>query len=221
MFIGHFGVGFAAKKIAPAISLGYLFIASQFLDLLWPTLLLFDLEHVHITPGITKVTPLDFVDYPYSHSLLMVCGWGILLSLLTWLMIKNLKYSLIIFLCVLSHWFLDLFVHRPDLPLLPWDSARFGFGLWNYPALTAILELIIFLAGIYFYYKTTTSNNNIGKYALIALIGLLLLIQIINMTGPTPPSINAIAWAGQLQWLFVLMAFWVDHNRVTELQKPD
>ncbi|MDP1725880.1 MAG: hypothetical protein Q8M15_03785 [Bacteroidota bacterium] len=214
MFIGHFGVGFAAKKLAPAISLGYLFIASQFLDLLWPTLLLFDIEHVIITPGITRVTPLDFIDYPYSHSLLMVCGWGILLGLLTWLLVKNFKYSMIIFLCVLSHWFLDLIVHRPDLPLLPGDTSRFGFGLWNYPLITALLELIFFLSGVYFYYKTTTSNNNIGKYALIVLIGLLILIQIMNMIGPPPPGINAIAWAGQLQWLFVLMAFWVDRHRI-------
>ncbi len=214
MFIGHFGVGFAAKKFAPGISLGYLFIAAQFLDLLWPTFLLFGLEHVNITPGATKVTPLDFIDYPYSHSLLMVCGWGILLGLLTWLMVKKIRYSLIIFLCVLSHWFLDLFVHRTDLPLLPGDTSRFGFGLWNYPLITALLELLFFLSGVYFYYKTTTSNNSIGKYALIALIGLLLFIQIANMISPPPPSINAIAWAGQLQWLFVLMAFWVDRNRV-------
>ena len=74
MFIGHFGIGFGAKKYAPGISLGILFIAVQFLDLLWPSLLLLDLEHVVISPGITKVTPLDFTDYPISHSLLMVIG---------------------------------------------------------------------------------------------------------------------------------------------------
>jgi hypothetical protein len=77
MFIGHFGVGFGAKKYAPGISLGMLFLAAQFLDLLWPTLLLMDIEHVSISPGITKLTPLDFYDYPISHSLLTVTGWGI------------------------------------------------------------------------------------------------------------------------------------------------
>jgi hypothetical protein len=65
MFIGHFGVGFGAKKLVPEVSLGILFIAVQFLDLLWPTLLLLDVEHVVISPGITKSTPLDFTDIPY------------------------------------------------------------------------------------------------------------------------------------------------------------
>ncbi len=69
MFIAHFGVGFAAKKFAPALSLGALMIASQFLDLLWPSLLLLDVEQVRIYPGITAVTPLDFYNYPISHSL--------------------------------------------------------------------------------------------------------------------------------------------------------
>ena len=72
MFIGHFGVGFGAKKAATGLSLGLLFIAAQFLDLLWPTLLLLNAEHVVIAPGNTKSTPLDFTDYPISHSLLMV-----------------------------------------------------------------------------------------------------------------------------------------------------
>lgn len=98
MFIGHFGIGFGSKKFAPALSLGVLFIAAQFLDLLWPTLLLLDLEHVTIAPGITEFTPLDFIDYPISHSLVMVAGWGFLLGILAWLYMKELKYLFIIFL---------------------------------------------------------------------------------------------------------------------------
>ena len=77
MFIGHFGLAFGAKKATPAVSLGALFAACQFADLLWPTLLLLGYEHVDVRPGITVVTPLDFVSYPYSHSLLALCGWGI------------------------------------------------------------------------------------------------------------------------------------------------
>src|SRR5262245_4312636 len=109
MFIGHFGIGLGAKKFAPAISLGALLIAAQFLDLLWPTLLLLDLEHVIIAPGITKVTPLDFVDYPISHSLVCVLGWATLAGLITWFITNNGKYSIVLFLCVVSHWVLDFF----------------------------------------------------------------------------------------------------------------
>ena len=76
MFLGHFGVGFGAKAAAPRVSLGVLFLAAQFVDLLWPTLLLIGAEKVAIVPGITRVTPLDFIHYPISHSLLTVVLWG-------------------------------------------------------------------------------------------------------------------------------------------------
>jgi len=215
MFIGHFGIGFGSKKFAPALSLGVLFIAAQFLDLLWPTLLLLDLEHVTIAPGITDFTPLDFIDYPISHSLVMVAGWGFLLGILAWLYMKELKYLYIIFLCVVSHWFLDLIVHRPDLPLVPGDSARVGFGLWNYPVVSMIIECAIFLGGVFLYYRSTSEKNAFGKYGLIGLVTFLLLIQVANMVGPPPPSVTAIAWAGQLQWIFVVLAFYIDKNRIT------
>lgn len=213
MFIGHFGVGLAAKKVAPGISLGLLFIAVQFLDLLWPTLLLLDVEHVVISPGITRSTPLDFTDYPVTHSLLVVAGWGIAFGLIYWLIKKKTHYAIVLAACVISHWFLDLIVHRPDLPLYPGQSTKFGFGLWNYPMLTLILEGGIFLAGALLYYKQTTPNNGVGKYGFAALILLLAIIHVGNIFGPPPPSVTAIAWAGQLQWLFVLLAFWVDRNR--------
>ncbi len=214
MFLGHFGIGFGAKKYAPAISLGFLFVAAQFLDLLWPTLLLLDVEHVSIVPGITKVTPLDFVDYPITHSLAMVLVWGILLGLITWGFMKNFKYSAIILVCVVSHWFLDLLVHRPDLPILPGASTRLGFGIWNYPILTALAEAFFFFGGVYLYAKTTAAKNKFGRFGLIGLVIFFVLIQVANMFGPPPPSVTAIAWAGQLQWLFVVIAFFVDKNRV-------
>lgn len=214
MFIGHFGVGFGAKKYAPVVSLGYLFIAAQFIDLLWPTLLLLDIEHVVISPGITAVTPLDFTDYPFSHSLLMVTVWGIILGLVSFLFLKKFKYSLVVFFCVISHWFLDLIVHRPDLPLLPAeDTLKLGFGLWDHPYLSALIEGLVFLTGVYLYYKVTKPVNKTGKYLLVFLVLFLALIQIANMFGPPPPGINEIAWAGQLQWLFVIIAFIVDRNR--------
>ena len=216
MFIGHFGVGFGAKKYATGISLGMLFLAAQFLDLLWPTLLLMDIEHVSISPGITKLTPLDFYDYPISHSLLTVTAWGILIGLLTWLVTKKGKYAVIIFICVVSHWILDLLMHRPDLPLMPGNDYKTGLGLWNYPIAAHIIEGLVFIIGIMLYYKTTASKNKFGKYGLFSLITLLAIIQVANMTSPPPPNVTAIAWAGQLQWLFVILAFFVDKNRSTK-----
>src|SRR5579859_2467277 len=119
MFIGHFGLGFGMKKATPTLSLGLIFIAVQFVDLLWPVLLLLDIEHVAITPQ--GVTPLDFIDYPVTHSLLMVIFWVIK---------KNKRNAIILGLLVVSHWFIDLIVHLPDLPLYPGNSPKVGFGLW-------------------------------------------------------------------------------------------
>ncbi|MEQ8323073.1 MAG: metal-dependent hydrolase [Vicingaceae bacterium] len=214
MFIGHFGVGFAAKKLAPGISLAVLFIAAQFLDLLWPNLLLLGLEEVAIEPGITVVTPLDFIHYPISHSLLMVAIWAALCGLVTWMITKKQAYALVIFTCVLSHWFLDLLVHRPDLPATPWGESRFGLGFWNYAWLTIVLEAVFFFGGVYLYIRSTAAKNNFGRYGLMALILLFVVIELSNLFGPPPPDVATIAWASQFQWLFVIIAYFVDRNRV-------
>ncbi len=119
MFIGHFALGFAAKKAAPAVSLGTLFLAAQFIDLLWPTLLLLGIERVEIDPGNTVVTPLNFVHYPVSHSLVAVALWACVLAALYMLIRRSVRGALVIGLLVVSHWILDLVTHRPDLPILP------------------------------------------------------------------------------------------------------
>lgn len=215
MFIGHFAVGFAAKKVEPKVSLGTYFLAVQFADLLWPTLLLLGIEKVEITPGITVMTPLDFVSYPISHSLLLISVWGALLGLIYWLIKKNSKAALIIALCVVSHWVLDLVMHRPDLPLYPGDSPLLGFGLWNYPIGSQVVELAFFAAGVWFYSTATHALNKKGSIGFWSLVIFLLLIHLSNLMGPPPPNVGAIAWAGHLQWLFVLWAYWIDNNRET------
>jgi len=213
MFIGHFATGLAAKAVAPKTSLGTLFFGAQFIDLLWPTLLLVGLEQVRIAPGITVVTPLDFVSYPISHSLLAVTAWGALVGLLYWLARRRVAAAVIVGLLVVSHWVLDLLVHRPDLPLLAWDSPRVGLGIWNSLAATIAVEGLLFAAGLWIYLRATHAKDRIGSIGLWALAGLLVLIYAANLTGPPPPSVTAIAWLGQLQWLFVVMAWWVDRHR--------
>ena len=121
MFLGHFGLGFGAKRVAPAVSLGALFAAAQFADLLWPTLVLLGLERVDIQPGATVVTPLNFVSYPFSHSLLALTVWGVLFGV-GYKVIRRSRAAaaITIALLVVSHWLLDVITHRPDMPLAPW-----------------------------------------------------------------------------------------------------
>jgi hypothetical protein len=213
MFIGHYAVALAAKKAAPRTSLGTLFIGAQFIDLLWPLLVLAGLEHVRIEPGSTVVTPLDFYDYPYSHSLLGVFFWGVLLASVYFASKRNMRASVVLGLCVVSHWILDLLTHRPDLPLSIGGETRWGFGLWNSLAGTLIVETLLFVVGVVVYLKTTRAKNGVGKIGFWALVGVLFALYLANLFGPPPPNVSTIAVAGNVSWLFVFWAYWVDHNR--------
>ena len=214
MFIGHFGVGFAAKRVAKRPSLGTLFLASQFIDLLWPVFLLTGLEKVAIDPGNTAFTPLNFIYYPFSHSLLGVLIWSVLFGIIYYLIKKDIKTLLLLGGLVTSHWILDLITHRPDLSLFPGSNIKVGLGLWNSVILTIIVEVLIFLGGAYIYMKTTRSQNKKGKFGLWGLIAFLLIIYIMNIVGPPPPSSQAIGIVGLTQWLLVLWAYWIDRNRI-------
>jgi hypothetical protein len=213
MFIGHFGVGLGAKKAAPGVSLGMLFLAAQFLDLLWPTFLLLGWERVGIEPGNTAMTPLNFSYYPISHSLFMAIVWGILIGLGYYLIRRNSKNAIIIALLVLSHWILDLLVHRPDLPLFFGNSTKVGLSIWNNVPLAVTLEGLIFVAGLLLYLNATKARDRIGSLGFWIMIILLVAIHLNNIFGPPPVNTKAIAWAAELQWLFVLWAFWVDRHR--------
>jgi len=212
MVIGHFGVGFGAKKFAPKISLGTLFIAVQWADLLWPVLLLLNVEYVEVLKGNPKI-PLNFTYYPITHSLLMGIFWGFCFGLLYWLVKRNVRNAIVLGICVVSHWVLDLLVHRPDLPLFPDDSDKVGFGLWNYPLVAILIEAAIFITGLVLYFKSTRATRSSGNWGLWVLVVLLVLNQIAGAVSPMPSSGHAIGWAAQYQWIFVLLGYWVDRGR--------
>lgn len=215
MFLGHFGLALAAKSRAPETSLGTLVFAAQFLDLLWPTLLLTGVEQVRIAPGDTTVTPLAFEHYPVSHSLLGASGWALLIAAACRWASGSMRVAVVAGALVLSHWLLDLVVHRPDLPLAFGDSARLGFGLWQSLPATLGIELILLSGGLWIYTRSTEAKDRVGSRALTAWVAFLLLVYAANLLGPPPPSATAIAWAGQAQWLLVSWAWWLDRHRVS------
>lgn len=212
MFIGHYAVALGAKKVAPRASLGTLILASQLVDLLWPLFLLFGIESVRIDPGNTAFTPLDFHDYPITHSLVGALLWSLLFGGLYFAIRREWKAAVTLGCVVLSHWVLDFITHRPDLPLGIGDGVV-GLGLWNSVAGTLIVEIGLFAAGIVLYLKSTVATNKTGVYAFWALVGTLSLIYVANVLGPPPPNEGAIAMAGNALWLFVLWGYWVDKHR--------
>lgn len=216
MFIGHYALGLGAKKAAPAVSLGMLFLAAQFADLLWPTLVLAGVEVVRIAPGRTVMTPLDFVSYPWSHSALMLVVWGLLMAGAYRVFAGGLRRpAIVIAALVFSHWVLDWLTHAPDMPLsFGGDSARVGLGLWNAPWVEVPLEYGMFVGGLWVYSRTTTPRDRTGSYALWGLVVFLLVVHTVNLLGPPPPSVAAVAWSAELLWLLVAWGFWIDRHRV-------
>jgi hypothetical protein len=175
---------------------------------------LLGIEHVIISPGISKMTPLDFVDYPISHSLLVVVIWSLLFGAGFFLFTRNRVSALLLSGLVLSHWLLDLIFHIPDLPLYPGPSPKVGLGLWNSPLLTILIEGIIFIIGVGLYVSTKKRNNQPVTWKFWSLIAFLIVIHASNLMGPPPPSVDMIAWAGHLQWLLVLWGWWADKQRL-------
>src|SRR5262249_26823850 len=152
VFIGHFGLAFAAKRAAPRTSLGTTFVAAQFADLLWPIFLLVGAEQVRIvSPRPNPLLTLDFVSYPWSHSLATQLAGGAVLGALYFAVTRYRAGAIVVGLLVPSHWLLDLIVHIPDLPLYPGGAARFVLGLWRNPVATVILELVVYFAGVWTY----------------------------------------------------------------------
>jgi hypothetical protein len=213
VFVGHFAAGFAAKRVAPQLSLGLLFLAAQFADVLWPIFVAAGVETVRIAPGITAVTPLDFVSYPYSHSLAALIVWAIVLGgICQWLAGGRTTFVIVATL-VLSHWVFDFLTHRPDMPIYP-GGAKYGLTLWNSLPGTLFVELAMFAGGVWVYAMATRPRDVAGRWSFVALVAFLLIAYVANLAGGPPPSIAVIYWGGTIGAVVILSwSWWVDRHR--------
>jgi membrane-bound metal-dependent hydrolase YbcI (DUF457 family) len=214
VFIGHFAVAFASKKVAPKVSLGTLVIAAAFLDVVWPVLVLLGVERFRIVPGFTAINPFDFVYYPWSHSLLMTAVWALLFALVYFAVRGDRAGAVWLGIAVASHWVLDFVSHRPDLPLYPGGETRLGLGLWQSVPATFAVEGLMFAAGIALYMQSTKVKDRIGTVAWWAFIALLVVLYIPGPWSPPPPSENVVAIVGIIALaIFAPWAYWIDRHR--------
>lgn len=213
MFIGHIALGLGAKRLAPRTSLGTMLLSVQFLDLIWPLMLLLGFEHVRIDPGNTVVTPLDFYDYPVTHSLLGALVWSLALGVGYGLIRRDRRAAWIVGAGVLSHWILDAISHRPDLLLIPGGTTKIGLELWRSLAATLIVEVGMFLAGILIYLRSSVARDALGRYGFAILMLIFLGLYLGALFGPPPPSPAALAWVSLASWLFVPITYWIDRHR--------
>ena len=214
MFIGHFALGFAAKKATPKTPLQTLFAASVLADILWPIFLALGVEQVVIDPGNTALTPLDFVSYPYSHSLLMLIVWATVFGGVYFARKKDSRGAMILAALVVSHWLLDWITHRPDMPLYP-GGPKFGLGMWNWPALTIAVEVAMFAVGVWIYSRATRSRDAQGRWGFWFLALLLLAVYVADAASGAPPPSVRLIWIAALAGTAVtlLLAWWVDRHR--------
>lgn len=218
MFIGHFAVALGTKKAAPRVSLGTAVMAAQWLDLMWPFFLLLHLEHLRVTPGITRFSPMDFVSYPYTHSLVCVLGWAVLFGGVYFAIRRNGRDACILGALVVSHWVLDLIVHRPDLPLYP-GGPKVGLGLWNSVYGTLGIELLFFCVGCVLYLGSTRAKDKIGSWVLWAFLWFLLVMYFVASFSPQMPNERQVAWSALAMWVFVPWAYWIDRHRVAGVSR--
>jgi hypothetical protein len=212
MFIGHYALGFAAKRAARRTSLGTLFAASTLADLLWPVFLLLGIEHARVVPGPNPFLTLWLDDYPYSHSLFALIVWGALFGYLYKVM-TGTRAARVIALLVVSHWVLDFVTHRPDIQLYP-GGATLGLGLWNSPAATVIVESIMLIAGVAIYLRATRARDGIGRWGIGGLVVVLAGSYYSTLFTPSPTQTNALAIGGLFfEAVFVVVAWWIDRHR--------
>jgi hypothetical protein len=207
MFVGHYAVALAAKPLTPKISLGWTFLAVQFLDILWGPAILFGIEHARIVPGYLPASNFVFYDFPWTHSLLMAMGWS-------WLVFRISK-SAILGGCVFSHWALDWVAHAHDLPLYR-GGPVVGLGLWHFRTGTYVVEAAMLLLGLWIYLRWTRPAIPAGRFAMPAFAALLLAVNAANLYGPSPSSIKGAAIAGEAAFLVIAGIAW----RLDRMREP-
>jgi membrane-bound metal-dependent hydrolase YbcI (DUF457 family) len=214
VFIGHYAVGFASKKLAPRTSLAWFVAGATLLDLLFPLFVILGWESAHFVEGPTPFLRISLDDYPWSHSLLMAAVWSVVFALGCWAVTRTGRAALVAGLAVFSHWILDLLTHGPDLPLYPGGTARVGLGLWDSTAGTVAVEGLMFALGIWIYARMTQARDRVGRWALWGLVAFLALSYAGNLASGSEPDPTVFAWVGLvLGWGMVWWAGWIDRHR--------
>lgn len=195
MFVGHYSFALAIKSKDKSIPLWTLFLAVQFVDILWASFVFAGIEKVSIEKGFTASNPLNLFYMPFTHSLIGAVGWALLAAFGYFLWKRQTKSALFVGVAVISHWLLDFLVHRPDLGIIG-DSHKVGLGLWDFPLIALPLEIGILIVSLWLYLKSITSNSAVGKYGMIIFVALLILLQFASIFGPNPTSPTEFALTG-------------------------
>jgi hypothetical protein len=219
VFLGHYGLAFALKRAEPKISLGTLFLATQLVDFAWGVTILLGWEVVAISPGVTPATPLRFISYPITHSLVAAVLWAAAASAVWYTLptrdtSHHARAAMVVAFAVASHWVLDLVVHVPDLPLAGDSSPKFGLGLWNNLPATLTVEFALLTVGVGLYLGSGTRRHPVRRAWTVAFAAVLGAAYLLATLGPPPPSVKAIG-VGAIAGIAGIagLAGWLDSSR--------
>ena len=220
MFIGHFAVGFAAKRIAPRTSLGTLLAAPQVADILFPLFLLLGWEKVGFGGGTNPFLSITLDQYPLSHGLLALIAWGIVFGVLYRMRTGYARGALVVGLLVVSHWVLDFITHRPDMPTWP-GGPKVGLELWASVPGTIVVESALFIAGVAIYAGATRARDAVGRWGLWGFVVLLVGLYVVSIVSTPPPSATGFAVVGLILTVVLLaLAAWIDSHREPRVPSP-
>ncbi|HEY8102552.1 MAG TPA: hypothetical protein VIF82_17570 [Burkholderiaceae bacterium] len=212
MFVGHYSAAFLAKRVAPEIPLPVYFIACQTIDLFWATFVLLGIEKVRYVAHITASNSMDLYFMPFSHSLPAALAWSAGIAGLYWLLAKSnpqrVRNTILFGVVVLSHWMLDFFAHRPDLPLW-YDSFKVGLGLWNFRIFEYMLELVLLWTSLFFALKVAGQN----RQRFISLGIVMTAFQTLSVLVPTPELDYKIALQLLVSYsLLTVFSYWASRK---------
>jgi hypothetical protein len=216
MYVGHYAASLALKRIEKRASLGVLFLAVQFVDIVFFPLVLLGIERLNIVENFTQSTHFELEYMPYTHSLVAFVIWsGLAYAFFRWVVVRSHSVAVIVALAVMSHWLLDVIVHTPDLPIWSDASPKLGLGLWNNALATYALEAALLLAALWLYLRSTSASTRTGKYGMSIFVVTLLLVNIANIFGPLQgDSMVILAVTAVASYLlFAAAAFWLDTKR--------
>lgn len=212
MFIGHFAPALIAAARPRAAGLGTLFVAAQLVDIGFAALLIPGIEAMRIVPGITAMNPMDLHHMPYTHSLLGALIWAMTFGAIVWFATRRREAAIAAALVVVSHWFIDLLVHIPDLTLYG-APPKLGLGLWNHPLIAMPLEILLIGSAFLYYLRRTEASG--GNRRLWVLAGLLAFAQAVDWFGPKEP-VYSLAVPATMLFAYSLLsgtAAWAGANR--------
>jgi hypothetical protein len=217
MFVGHYAASLVLKGADQRVPLTPLFLGVQVLDIVSAAFVLVGIEHWRVVPGITAASPLA-LDIPYTHGFLTSLGWALVAYLVIRFLplprgVPRFRLAVFVALAVWSHWWLDLIVHRPDLPLYD-HTAEVGLGLWYSRPGTWIVETALLLGGLWYYLRTSVPKAAAGRFAMPVLVALLIALNTVNLYGPPPPSSQSAAIAAEVAYFaLALAAYWLARYR--------